>query len=200
MTHAVKPLPFDPTKLRGISERMITSHHQNNYGGAVANLNKVEVELAKLGAEAPPFVIAGLRERELTFGNSAVLHELYFENLGGPGGAPSGAIAHAISDAHGSVARWEEQFRAIGLGLGGGSGWVISSFDLHRVTLRTSWSGHHTQTAACGLPLLVMDMYEHSYQMDYGAAAAKYIDAFFANISWEVVERRLERARKFTNG
>ena len=60
--------------------------------------------------------------------------------------------------------------------------------------LRTFWSGHHTQVLATALPLLVMDMYEHSYQMDYGAAVLKYIDAFFANVQWDAVNRRLEQA------
>ena len=60
--------------------------------------------------------------------------------------------------------------------------------------MHTYWSGNHTQAVAFGHPLLVMDMYEHSYQMDFGAAAGKYIDAFFANISWEAVQRRYERA------
>jgi Fe-Mn family superoxide dismutase len=80
------------------------------------------------------------------------------------------------------------------MGLGGGSGWVILGYELDTGALRTFWSGHHTQALALTVPLLVMDMYEHSYQMDYGAAAAKYIDAFMANVNWEVVERRFEGA------
>jgi Fe-Mn family superoxide dismutase len=73
---------------------------------------------------------------------------------------------------------------------------VVLAFNTHSGDLRTYWSGGHTQTLAAGLPLLVMDMYEHAYQMDYGAAFAKYIDAFFQNIHWEEVHRRLDRAQK----
>src|SRR5437868_2199252 len=83
--HLTKPLPFDPKKLSGFSEKLLVSHHDNNYGGAVKNLNKVEVELARLKADAPGFLVSGLRERQLTFHNSMTLHELYFANLGGDG-------------------------------------------------------------------------------------------------------------------
>src|SRR5262245_55877519 len=193
--HRPKPLPFDPGKLKGLSERLIVSHHENNYGGAVKNLNGVEEELARVGAGTPSFVVGGLKERELTFTSSVILHELYFGNLGG-GGQVAGPIAKEIGDAFGTVARWEELFRATGMSLAGGSGWAVFDLNLATGDLRTYWAGNHTQSLAWGQPLLVMDMYEHAYQMDYGAAASKYIDAFFQNINWEEVNRRLERARK----
>ncbi len=191
--HTVMPLPFAAGALQGISERMITSHHENNYGGAVRNLNRTEQELSGITADTPPLVVAALRERELTFRNSKALHELYFGNLGGDG-RRSGAIESALAESYGSSARWEEHFRATGSGLGGGSGWAILSLELDTGALRTAWSGHHTQCLATGLPLLVMDMYEHSYQMDFGAAVPRYLDAFFANVHWDEVNRRLEAA------
>src|SRR5262250_1024367 len=104
--HPVRPLPFDARKLDGISERMIVSHHENNYGGALKNLNKVEEELARVTRETPGFIVAGLRERELTFSNSVTLHELYFENLGGDG-RPAGMIAERIAETFGGTARFE---------------------------------------------------------------------------------------------
>jgi Fe-Mn family superoxide dismutase len=192
--HAVVPLPFDPKELRGISERMIVSHHDNNYAAAVKSLNKVEAALAELAADAPPFVVGGLKERQLVFANSKTLHELYFANLGGDGKA-TGEIAKALAEAYGSFDRWEKEFRATGASLAGGSGWAIVEFELDTQTLRTFWSGNHSQTRANALPLLVMDMYEHAYQMDYGANAAEYVDAFFDNLRWEEVERRFARAR-----
>jgi Fe-Mn family superoxide dismutase len=70
------------------------------------------------------------------------------------------------------------------------------SYDFRDQQLVTQWSGHHTQVGAFAMPLLVMDMYEHAYQMDFGASAAKYIDAFFKNLNWEEVERRFEVAQK----
>jgi len=192
-TNAVVPLPFKPAALNGLSERMIVSHHDNNYGGAVKNLNKVETELAQITADTPPFVVTGLHQSELTFRNSKTLHEAYFGNLGG-NGKRAGAIDKALTEAYGTSARWEEHFRALGNGLGGGSGWAVLELELMTGDLRTTWSGHHTQTLATAAPLLVLDMYEHAYQIDFGAAGAKYIDAFFANINWEEVNRRLERS------
>lgn len=191
--HPSVPLPFDPKKLKGLSERMIVSHHQNNYGGAVKNLNRVEEQLRLITKDTAPFIVAGLKERELTFSNSVILHEHYFAVLGGDG-RPSGRVEERLTQAHGSFGRWEELFRATGLSLAGGSGWVILDYDFHRGDLRSYWSGNHTQSIAFGQPLLVMDMYEHSYHLDYGAAAARYIDAFFANINWDEVNRRLQRA------
>jgi Fe-Mn family superoxide dismutase len=193
--HPVVPLPFDPKKLKGLSERLIVSHHDNNYAGAVKNLIKVEEELARVNKDTPGFIVGGLRERELTFTNSAILHELYFGNLGGTG-KPAGAVQKAISDSFGGVGRWEELFRATAMSLAGGSGWTILDYNFHSGDLRTYWAGNHTQALAAGYPLLVMDMYEHAYQMDFGAAAAKYVDAFFDNVHWEQVSQRFERAQR----
>jgi Fe-Mn family superoxide dismutase len=174
---------------------LITSHHENNYGGAVKNLNRTEQELAQINADTPPFVVTALRDKELTFRNSKTLHELYFANLGG-NGKRSGAIDKALAESYSTTARWEQQFRATGAGLGGGSGWAILAYELDTGSLRTIAAGNHTQALALSVPLLVMDMYEHAYQMDFGAAAAKYIDAFFANVNWDAVNARLERAQQ----
>src|SRR5712671_2881023 len=84
--HQVRPLPFQPACLKGLSERLIVSHHESNYGGAVRNLNRVEEELARVTKDTPPPIVAALKERELTFANSATLHELYFGTWGETGG------------------------------------------------------------------------------------------------------------------
>ena len=191
--HEIVPLPFDPKALNGLSEGLITSHHQNNYGGALRNLNNVELELMKVTKDSPAFVVAGLKERELNFGNSVILHELYFGNLGGDG-KPAGSVQKALEDAFGSLARWEEIFRATAMSVAGGSGWTILDFNFHSGDPRVYWSGGHTNSVAFGQPLLVIDMYEHAYHIDFGAAAAKYVDAFFVNVNWEQVDQRYQRA------
>ena len=187
-THVVKPLPFDPTKLKGLSEKLLSSHHDNNYAGAVKNLLKVEEELARLKPDALGPLVSGLRERALQFHNSMTLHEAYFGNLGGDG-KPSGALLKALPG------NWEESLRATALSLSGGSGWASISLHFATGELLIGWSGNHTQSHSAALPLLVLDMYEHSYALDYGAAAAKYVDAFFANLKWDEVERRYEAGR-----
>jgi Fe-Mn family superoxide dismutase len=190
-----KPLPFDPKKLRGLSERLLVSHWENNYGGAVKNLNKVREQLGTVTKDTPGFVVAGLKERELTFSNSRVLHEAYFDSLGGAA-KPAGAIAKALAASFGGLDRFETLFRATAMSLAGGSGWVILGHDMQSGELGIAWSGNHTQTPAGATPLLVLDMYEHSYHIDFGAAAARYVDAFWDNIAWEGVEQRYEKALK----
>jgi len=193
--HAPQPLPFDPTKLHGLSEKLLVSHHDNNYVAAIKNLNRLEQELAQVSKDTPAFVVGGLRQSELLYRNSMTFHEAYFGNLGGEG-KPSGAIAKALAAAYGSMDIWELHFRSTAASLGGGSGWVILGYELAAGELRTSSGINHTQSMATSLPLLAMDMYEHAYAIDYGAAAAKYIDAFFQNIQWDVVNRRFEQAEK----
>src|SRR5215472_14359074 len=134
--HPVVPLPFDPTKLWGLSERLIRSHHENNYGGAVKNLNKVEEELSRVTKDTAGFLVAGLKERELTFTNSMILHEHYFGNLGGDGKA-SGDIEKRLAAEYGSFARWEELFRATGMSLSGGSGWALLDYNFQTGELGT---------------------------------------------------------------
>src|SRR5262249_56881318 len=129
--HTMQPLPCDPAKLRGLSEKLLRSHHENNYGGAVKNLNKVEEELARVNKDTPGFLVAGLKERELTFNNSMVLHELYFGNLGGDGKAGN-AVQAALGRSFGSFGRFQELFRAVGTSLAGGGGWAGLEPNFHR--------------------------------------------------------------------
>ena len=188
--HKILDLPFQPGKLKGLSVSMLTSHHDNNYAGAVKNLNKVELELAKVTKDTPGFVVAALRERELTYTNSMILHEQYFGNLGGDGKL-AGAIDKRLAAQFGSAARWEELFRATALSLGGGSGWVILDLNYATGDLRIYGTSGHSHSVAFGQPLLVLDMFEHAYAIDFGAAHARYIDAFFQNVHWSEVYKRL---------
>ena len=130
MEYAIKKLPFDPAKIKGISEKLLVSHYENNYSGAVKRLNAITAQLAGLDvAAAPVFVINGLKREELIAANSMIIHELYFDGLGGEGD-PKGALAEALKKDFGSVERWKAEFSAVGKALGGGSGWVMLSKSL----------------------------------------------------------------------
>jgi Fe-Mn family superoxide dismutase len=192
--HQPKPLPFDPAKLRGLSERLLRSHHDNNYTGAVKRLNLIQQQLGQLVKKAPPYQTGSLKREELIATNSMVLHEAYFANLGGDGQA-SGTITDLLKSQYGSVETWEHDFRQTGLSLAGGSGWVILAYDASQWAVHNYWSSDHAHALAWATPLLVMDMYEHSYAMDYGANARGYIDAFFQNLEWDEVNRRAEAVR-----
>ena len=191
------PLPFDPAKLNGLSERMVRSHWENNYGGSVKALAAVKQRLVQAQADKdlPPYVYNDLKREHLVRTGSVVFHELYFGNLGGSGEA-GGAERQAIAASFGSFDAWEAEFRRIAAGLGGGSGWVVLGLNSHLHQLENYWLADHAHGPAATHPLLVMDMYEHSYQMDFGAAAARYIDAFFRNVQWDAVAQRLEAARR----
>ena len=190
--HAPVPLPFDPKTLHGISEKLIQSHWENNYTGASKALNTVRGRLAQAlsDPDTPAYVYTGLKREQSIRTGSVVLHELYFANLGGDGKAPAD-LRTRISQSFGTYDKWESEFRKIGMGLGGGSGWVVLGFNQHLKLLENYWLADHATNPAFTTPVLVMDMYEHAYQMDYGAAAPRYIDAFFANVQWDAVARRL---------
>ena len=191
----IKPLPFDPTKLNGLSERLLRSHHENNYAGAVRRLAQIEGLIASLAGDAPGFQVKGLRMEELIATNSVILHEDYFGNLGGDGRA-SGAIQQAIASQFGGFDQWERQYRAMSNALGGGSGWAILSFNLRDGRLHNYIAFDHTDNVAFGRPILVNDMFEHAYHIDFGAAAARYVDAFMQNVDWAECNRRYEEASR----
>ncbi|MGE3597509.1 MAG: superoxide dismutase [Dehalococcoidia bacterium] len=192
--HEPRPLAFDPGKLRGLSEKLLRSHHENNYTGAVKRLNLIEQEIGQLPKDAPPYRMGALKREELIARGSMVLHELYFGNLGGDGKL-NGTVSKLIAAAYGSVSRWEDDFRLTSLSLAGGSGWVVLAYDPHQQAVHNYWSWDHAHAAADATSLLVMDMYEHAYAIDYGANARGYIDAFFQNIQWDEVNRRVEAAQ-----
>lgn len=187
MPYQPRPLVLDPKSITGISEKVIVSHYENNYVGAVKRLNAIGVQLAELDfAKAPNFVINGLKREELIAANSMILHELYFDGLGG-GSAPRGVLAEAIARDFGSVDRWRTEFAAMGKAEGGGSGWVLLSYSPRDKRLVNQWAADHTTTLAGGRPILALDMYEHAYHMDYGAGAGRYVDVFMEAIRWDNV-------------
>jgi superoxide dismutase, Fe-Mn family len=195
MTVRPQDLPFDPAALNGLSPALLNSHHRNNYGGAVQRLNAIRAELATTTfASAPGFQLNGLKREELIATNSMLLHELYFDSLGGDGQTMEPAMKLALDANFGSVGRWRDEFTALGKALGGGSGWVLLVFQPREGTLVNQWAADHTHAVAGGVPILALDMYEHAYHLDFGAAASAYVDAFMRNIAWGSVYSRYQRA------
>jgi Fe-Mn family superoxide dismutase len=192
MPYSVKPLSCDPARIKGMSERLIVSHYENNYGGAVKRLTAIEQQLAELDlAKTPVFVVNGLKREQLIAMNSMILHELFFEGLGQES-QPGPALRDTLARDFGSVERWSAEFSAIGKALGGGSGWVLLTWSPRDRKLINQWAADHAHTLAGGRPVLALDMYEHAYHMDYGAAAGAYVDAFMQAIRWEGVDRIFE--------
>lgn len=105
----------------------------------------------------------------------------------------AGDIRTALGAAFGSHEAWEAEFRRTAMALAGGSGWCVLAFNLHTNSLHNYWAWDHMHQPAASVPLLTLDMYEHAFHMDYGTAAAKYVDAFMANLDWEEVDRRFRQ-------
>lgn len=194
MTFPIQALSYDPASLKGLSEKLITSHHQNNYAGAVKRLNAIRAEMINCDFKSMPgYALNGIKREELIAINSLLLHELYFASLGGDGILPP-PIELALTSSFGSAGRWHDEFTAMGRALGGGSGWVILNYLPHNGTLINQYASDHTQCVAGAVPILALDMYEHAYHIDFGANAAAYIDSFMANIKWSAVAARFAHA------
>ena len=156
MSYEMKPLSCNPSRLHGLSEKLIMSHYENNYGGAVKRLNAITGQLQALDfATAPVFIINGLKREELIAMNSMILHENYFDGLGATD-LPSDLKA-ALARDFGSFERWQSQFSAMGKAQGGGSGWVLLVHSGRDRRLVNQWAADHTCALAGGAPILALD-------------------------------------------
>jgi superoxide dismutase len=165
MRYVLKPLHCRPWLLNGLSAKLIESHYENNYGGALRRLNAITAQLEAADfASLPGFNLNGLKREELVALNSVILHELYFASLGGDGRVP-GAFGGVLARDFGSLERWKAEFAAMGRSLGGGSGWVLLTWVPRERRLMNQFAADHSQNVAGGVPILAMDMYEHSYHI-----------------------------------
>jgi Fe-Mn family superoxide dismutase len=195
MRYHIAPIFCRPWQLNGLSQRLIESHYENNYGGAVNRLNAITEKLESLDfGTTPGYVINGLKRDELAALNSTLLHELYFASLGGDGRKPTALLVDAITRDFGSIERWRSEFVAMANALAGGSGWVLLSYAPRDRRLVNQIAADHSQTLAGGIPILALDMYEHAFHLDFGANAAAYVDVFMRNIDWNAVQARYEDA------
>jgi Fe-Mn family superoxide dismutase len=189
------PLAIDLDQLKGLSSRLVASHHENNYSGAVKRLNAIRAQLRGTAfAAAAGFQLNGLKREELVASNSMLLHELYFGGLHAGGQDMVPAMALALGANFGSVERWRDEFMSMGKALGGGAGWVLLTFQPREGSLVNVWCADHTHALAGGVPILALDMYEHAYHMDFGANAGAYVEAFMGNIGWTTVYERYQGA------
>lgn len=201
-TLTVRPLLLKPQWMNGLSERLLVSHYVNNYGGALRRLNAIRERLASLEWQrTPTFEINGLKREELIAAGSVVLHEVYFESLGGQGdNAPTGLIeppaelARALERDFGSVIAWHAEFTAMAKALAGGSGWVILAWSERLGRLVNQWAADHAHGLPGARPILAIDMYEHAYHLDFGARAAAYVDQVMANLNWPRIGARYRQA------
>src|SRR3954462_12108861 len=158
MRYKLKPIHCRPWTLSYLSVKLIESHYENNYGGALRRLNAITEQLESLDfANTPGHLINGLKREELVALNSTLLHELYFASLGGHG-EPKPPLAEALARDFGSLERWRNEFMAMGNALGGGSGWVVLVYVPRDGRLVNQYAAEHTQAVAGGSSDLALDM------------------------------------------
>ncbi|MEK7066290.1 MAG: Fe-Mn family superoxide dismutase [Patescibacteria group bacterium] len=188
---------FNLSGLRGLSEKQI-SEHLKLYSGYVKNINALDEKIEAIEKSEGPdaYTLAELRRRLGFEFNGMRLHEYYFEGLGGES-TPGSAIAFmtAVETQYGGYDKWLMKFKNAGMARG--IGWVVLYYDSAIKKLRTVWVTDHEIGHLAGLPIiLAMDVWEHAYLLDYLPSQRKeYIEAFFSNVNWGVVEERLTKIK-----
>ena len=188
-----QPKKFD-LKPEGLSDALIAAHRDTLYVGYVNKLNEIEERQKKTDLATANQAFSDWRavkiEESFAY-NGVVLHEYYFENLTGKGGKPTGKLSDLITREWGSFEKWFDEFKACGMAA---RGWVMLAISLYDGKLHNyCLDAHNDKVPVNALPLLVMDVYEHAYFMDYGAKRAPYIEVFMKNINWAVCSKRLDK-------
>ncbi|MDE2994512.1 MAG: superoxide dismutase [Chloroflexota bacterium] len=193
MAFEVKDLLWAKDALRGISEKTIETHHDKLYAGYVNKRNEIESLLPGVDRSAANQAYSAYRALKLeeTFSaDGAILHELYFDILGGPGGAPTGSLADKINADFGSFEAFVEDLTACGMAA---RGWAVTAYDPSDGKLHNFLCDVHNQGGVWGtVPLMALDTYEHAYFMDYGSDRPAYIQAFFDNVNWDKVQENFD--------
>ncbi len=187
----VKPLTYK--SLQGLSEKQITEHHDVLYVGYVKKTDEIREKLKTVDLNAANGTYSDLRELKLEEGfavNGVRLHEGYFAAMGGQGGKPQGNLLKMIEEDFGSYENWEKEFRALGLCA---RGWVVLAFDWEDMKLHNYICDVHNHGGIWGCSsVLILDVYEHAYFLDYGTNRKAYIDTFFKNLNWKMMEEKAE--------
>lgn len=188
--HKIEALPLPPKalNLQGITPKQIKPHYADLYLGYVNRINEIRAMLK--GGVDNPLVFRGLKVEETYNLDGVKLHEMYFYNLNRQGGEPDPALIAELEDNFGSYDKWLQDFINTGMAA---RGWTVLAYDprdngLHNFLL----DAHNVGVISNWMPLLVLDVYEHAYYIDFGTAKRAYIDAFINNIDWQVVNARFQ--------
>ncbi len=184
---------FFQKPLDGISEKTISIHHDKLYDGYIKKYKEIQEKFKNADKPSANATFSELRELKLEEGFAAdavLLHEAYFDILGGDG-KPDGKIIDAVSKDFGSFDIWQEEFKALGLS---SRGWVILAYDFNDGKLHNYLADMHNQGGIWGTsPILVLDVYEHAYFIDYGSDRKSYIEAFFNNLDWKAINKKFSK-------
>ncbi len=195
--HEAKPVPFK-RQLIGISDKTMEIHHDKLYVGYVNKRNEIEEKLEKVDrstANASYSEFGELKREETFVANASYLHEYYFNVLGGEGTSDvAPQLQKAIVEAFGSFENWLAEFKAAGLCA---RGWVVLAYDANDGRLHNYLCDSHNHGGIWGaFPLIVLDVYEHAYFIDYGSDRKSYIEDYFKNLNWEAAEHLYTSLKK----
>jgi len=185
----IKPRELKPAllELDGISRASVEAHYKL-YQGYVNKRNEILGKLASVELGSANQVYSDFRalKVDLTFAIGGIKnHEVYFEHLGGPGGDPAGAFRKLVERDFGSVDAWRADLKATGMA---GRGWAWTAYDWdERRLFNYIGDAQNTFPVWSATPLVALDVYEHAYFLDYQTDRGAYIDAFFGNLDWDVV-------------
>lgn len=201
MSKEIKTLKFNPDTLKGISKKTIEIHHDKLYAGYVNKSNEISEKLGALrksGKVEGNQIYSELRGLKLgeTFAvNGVYLHENYFAILGGDG-VPRGEIVRAIEEKWGSIDDFKSYFSACGMAA---RGWAILAWDMHEKKLMQYNCDAQNHGGIWGaVPIIAMDVYEHSYFIDTGSDRVTYIKSFFDNLNWDKIEELYQKAKRYS--
>lgn len=197
MAYSVKDLKFAKDALQGISEKTIETHHDRLYAGYVNKRNEVVDLLGKADKSKAAQTFSEYRELKLeaTFNaDGQILHELYFDCLGGKGGEATGSFANQVKQDYGSWAAFIEDAVATAMAA---RGWAVTAYDPSAGRIINVLCDVHNQGGVWGAtPVFTIDSYEHAYFMDYGSDRKSYITALLNNVDWSAVEQRFSAIRR----
>jgi Fe-Mn family superoxide dismutase len=200
--YEAKPLPFKKG-LTGISVRTLEIHHDKLYAGYVKKMKEVAEKLSAMNetgkgleeANGSFSEMRSLRDAETFTANAVYLHEYYFNVLGGKG-KPEGALVDAISEKYGSLEKFLAFFSATGMAM---RGWVVLAWDMHLGRLKIYGTDAHNQGGVWScVPLIVLDVYEHAYFIDYGSDRKAYIADFWKNLNWDAANSLFDCCKGIT--
>ncbi len=188
-----EPKPLTYKSLQGLSEKQIAEHHDVLYAGYVKKTDEIREKLTTVDLSKANGTHSDLRELKLEEGfavNGVRLHEGYFAALGGNGGKPTGNLLKMIEEDFGSYEKWEAEYKALGLCA---RGWVVLAFDWEDMKLHNYICDVHNQGGVWGCStVLILDVYEHAYFLDYGTKRKDYIEAYMKNLNWGMIEQKVQ--------
>jgi superoxide dismutase, Fe-Mn family len=192
----LKPIELDYKSLPGLSEKQLTEHYEVLYKGYINKVNDIRSKIVTTTGESANGTYAEVRELKLeeSFAlNGVKLHEYYFMAMGGDGQAPD-TIKTLLAKDFGSYEKWQADFMATAMSA---RGWAVLYYDWHEMHFSNGLADWHSHGGVWNCtPVLVLDVYEHAYFMDYGTKRKDYIDAWFKNINWDYTIQTIEQIEK----